>query len=101
MPDDNSAQDWPTPTVSVVDYYDERLPELTIPLDPTKGPQANMDAYFAKYRKFVSAQREISPRVAAIENASSNPMLSRFRAYSRSTRPRRATAAGANAGGVY
>lgn len=54
-------------TASVVDYYDERLPELTIPLDPTKGPQANMDAYFAKYRKFVSAQREISPRVAAIE----------------------------------
>ena len=53
--------------VSVVDYYDERLPELSIPLDPTKGPQANMDAYFAKYRKFVSAQREISPRVATIE----------------------------------
>jgi predicted ribosome quality control (RQC) complex YloA/Tae2 family protein len=53
--------------VSVVDYYDERLPELSIPLDPTKGPQANMDAYFAKYRKFVSAQREIAPRVAAID----------------------------------
>ena len=55
------------PAVSVVDYYDERLPELTIPLDPSKGPQANMDAYFAKYRKFVSAQREILPRVATIE----------------------------------
>lgn len=54
-------------TVSVVDYYDEQLPELTIPLDPTKGPQANMDAYFAKYRKFVSAQREITPRLASIE----------------------------------
>lgn len=54
-------------TIAVVDYYDERLPELTIPLDPTKGPQANMDAYFAKYRKFVSARREISPRLASIE----------------------------------
>lgn len=53
--------------VDVVDYYDERLPELTIPLDPTKSPQANMDAYFGKYRKFVSAQREIAPRLAAIE----------------------------------
>lgn len=53
--------------VTVVDYYDETLPELTIPLDPTKAPQANMDAYFAKYRKFVSAQREIAPRLAAIE----------------------------------
>ena len=52
--------------VSVVDYYDERLPELTIPLDPTKGAQANMDTYFAKYRKFVSAQREIAPRLATI-----------------------------------
>jgi predicted ribosome quality control (RQC) complex YloA/Tae2 family protein len=54
-------------SVTVVDYYDETLPELTIPLDPTKAPQANMDAYFAKYRKFVSAQREIAPRLAAIE----------------------------------
>lgn len=54
-------------TVTVVDYYDETLPELTIPLDPTKAPQANMDAYFAKYRKFVSARREIAPRLAAIE----------------------------------
>lgn len=52
--------------VSVVDYYDERLPELTIPLDPSKGAQANMDAYFAKYRKFVSAQREIAPRLTSI-----------------------------------
>lgn len=54
-------------SVAVVDYYDEQLPELTIPLDPTKGPQANMDAYFAKYRKFVSAQKEISPRLATVE----------------------------------
>ena len=54
-------------TVTVVDYYDDRLPELTIPLDSSKTPQGNMDAYFAKYRKFVSAQREITPRLAAIE----------------------------------
>ncbi len=47
-------------TVTVVDYYDATLPELTIPLDPTKAPQANMDAYFAKYRKVGAAQREIS-----------------------------------------
>lgn len=54
--------------VTVIDYYDERLPELTIPLDPTKGAQANMDAYFAKYRKFLSAQREIAPRLDSIES---------------------------------
>lgn len=54
-------------TVTVVDYYAETLPELTIPLDPTKAPQANMDTYFGKYRKFVSARREIAPRLATIE----------------------------------
>lgn len=53
--------------VSVIDYYDERLPELTIPLDPTKGAQANMDTYFSKYRKFLSAKREIVPRLATIQ----------------------------------
>lgn len=53
--------------VTLVDYYDETLPELTIPLDPAKAPQANMDAYFSKYRKFGSAQREIVPRLAGIE----------------------------------
>jgi predicted ribosome quality control (RQC) complex YloA/Tae2 family protein len=54
-------------TVTVVDYYDPTLPELTIPLDPTKAPQANMEVYFAKYRKVGAAQREIAPRLAAIE----------------------------------
>lgn len=54
-------------TVTVVDYYDDRLPELTIPLDPVKTPQANMEAYFAKHRKFVTARREVTPRLAAIE----------------------------------
>ncbi|MCC2642740.1 MAG: uncharacterized protein K0S45_3153 [Nitrospira sp.] len=54
-------------TVTVVDYYDDRMPELTIPLDSSKTAQANMDAYFGKYRKFLSAQREITPRLAAIE----------------------------------
>ena len=53
--------------VTVVDYYDEALPELTIPLDPMKIPQANMEAYFAKHRKFGTAQREIAPRLAALE----------------------------------
>jgi predicted ribosome quality control (RQC) complex YloA/Tae2 family protein len=53
--------------ITVVDYYDEALPQLTIPLDPTKDPQANMEAYFIKHRKFGTAQREIAPRLASIE----------------------------------
>jgi predicted ribosome quality control (RQC) complex YloA/Tae2 family protein len=53
--------------IGVVDYYDEQLPQLTIPLDPAKSPQANMDAYFAKHRKYMAAQREIVPRITALE----------------------------------
>ena len=55
--------------ITVVDYYDEALPQLTIPLDPTKDPRSNMEAYFAKHRKFGTAQREIAPRLASIEVA--------------------------------
>jgi predicted ribosome quality control (RQC) complex YloA/Tae2 family protein len=54
--------------IIVVDYYDERLPQITIPLDPAKSPHANMDAYFSKYRKYLTAQREVVPRMAEIEN---------------------------------
>ena len=49
-----------------MDYFDERLPELTIPLDPAKTPRANMDDYFSKYRKYLTAQKEIIPRMDAL-----------------------------------
>ncbi|MDP1947662.1 MAG: NFACT family protein [Nitrospirota bacterium] len=53
--------------VSVVDYFDETLPNLTIPLDQTKTPQGNMDDYFRKHRKHLAAQRELHPRITAGE----------------------------------
>ncbi|WP_447972967.1 Rqc2 family fibronectin-binding protein [Nitrospira sp. Kam-Ns4a] len=53
--------------VTVVDYFDPSLPELVIPLDPAKGPQANMEEYFRKHRKHISAEREIRPRLLAAE----------------------------------
>jgi len=53
--------------ITVTDYFDEQLPDVTIPLDPTKSPQANMDEYFRKYRKYVSAERELIPRIEAAE----------------------------------
>ncbi len=53
--------------ITVVDYYDDQLPQVTIPLDAAKSPQANMEAYFAKHRKYVSAQRQIVPRLAAVD----------------------------------
>jgi predicted ribosome quality control (RQC) complex YloA/Tae2 family protein len=49
--------------VTLIDYYDEALPEVTIPLDSTKSAQANMDDYFRKHRKYVRADQELQPRI--------------------------------------
>ena len=49
--------------VTVVDYFDEALPNLTIPLDQAKTPQSNMDDYFRKHRKHLAAERELHPRI--------------------------------------
>lgn len=49
--------------VTLVDYFEETLPEVTIPLDPTKPAQGNMEDYFRKHRKFLSAERELKPRI--------------------------------------
>ncbi|MBK5282192.1 MAG: NFACT family protein [Nitrospiraceae bacterium] len=49
--------------VAVVDYFDEELPNLTIPLDQAKTPQGNMDDYFRKHRKHLTAERELHPRI--------------------------------------
>jgi predicted ribosome quality control (RQC) complex YloA/Tae2 family protein len=49
--------------VAVVDYFDEELPNLTIPLDQTKSPQGNMDDYFRKHRKHLAAEGELHPRI--------------------------------------
>ena len=48
---------------AVVDYFDEELPNLTIPLDQSKTPQGNMDDYFRKHRKYLAAERELHPRI--------------------------------------
>jgi predicted ribosome quality control (RQC) complex YloA/Tae2 family protein len=53
--------------VAVVDYFDETLPNLTIPLDQAKTPQGNMDDYFRKHRKYLTAERELRPRIAGGE----------------------------------
>jgi predicted ribosome quality control (RQC) complex YloA/Tae2 family protein len=49
--------------VTLVDYFDEKLPNLTIPLDQAKTPQGNMDDYFRKHRKHLAAERELLPRI--------------------------------------
>jgi len=53
--------------ITVVDYFDQAQPELVIPLDPSKTPHGNMDDYFKKHRKFLTAGQEITPRIEDIE----------------------------------
>ncbi|GKS59137.1 hypothetical protein YTPLAS18_26640 [Nitrospira sp.] len=52
---------------SLIDYFDEALPTLSLPLDPVKSPQSNMEEYFRKYRKYLTAQSEIAPRIATAQ----------------------------------
>jgi predicted ribosome quality control (RQC) complex YloA/Tae2 family protein len=49
--------------IELVDYYDESLPRITIPLDTSKSAQGNMDDYFRKYRRYLAAERELYPRI--------------------------------------
>ncbi len=49
--------------ITVVDYFDERLPELTLPLDPEKDGPGNLKGYFMKYGKFTGAQKNLVPRL--------------------------------------
>ena len=49
--------------ITVVDYFDERLPELTLLLDPEKTGPANLDDYFKKHGKFIGAQKNLVPRL--------------------------------------
>ncbi len=57
-----------TEQITVIDYFDETLPEVTIPLDSAKSPQGNMDDYFRKHRKYLTADRELTPRIAQAEH---------------------------------
>ncbi|NKB82689.1 MAG: DUF814 domain-containing protein [Nitrospirales bacterium] len=50
-------------SITVTDYFDDQLPDLTLPLDPAKDFKHNMDDYFRKYRKYVGAERELRPRL--------------------------------------
>ena len=56
-----------TDHIEMTDYFDARLPTITIPLDPMKSPQGNMDDYFRKHRKYLAAERELRPRIERAE----------------------------------
>lgn len=54
--------------IEMTDYFDDRLPTITIPLDPIKSAQGNMDDYFRKHRKYLAAERELKPRIERAEH---------------------------------
>lgn len=54
--------------IEMTDYFDARLPHITIPLDPMKSPQSNMSDYFRKHRKYLAAERELTPRIERAEH---------------------------------
>ncbi len=53
--------------ITVVDYFDETFPDVRIPLDSAKSPQGNMNDYFRKHRKYLTAERELAPRIIQAE----------------------------------
>lgn len=82
-----------TGNASVVNYYDETQPEITIPLDPHKTVADNAQLYFKKYRKFRSSYESttglrdkdvqeldyLENTLALLENASSPDEIAEIR----------------------
>ena len=56
------------PVVQVVDYFDPDMPTLSLPLNELKDAVWNMEDYFRKYRKYVSAQEHLQPRLQQTKN---------------------------------
>jgi predicted ribosome quality control (RQC) complex YloA/Tae2 family protein len=57
--------------VTVVDYYDPSLPQLTLPLDSSRDPIWNMEDYFKKHHKFLSAEKHLRPRLEIVKQEAS------------------------------
>lgn len=54
-------------TVTVENYFDESLPQITIPLDTRLSPSANAQKYYKKYAKAKSAQQELTRQIRFCE----------------------------------
>lgn len=55
-------------SITVINYFDESLSEVILPLDPEKDAQGNLKSYFNKFQKYIGAQREIRPRLEKAKN---------------------------------
>ncbi len=54
--------------IRLIDYFDDAMPVLTLPLDPEKNGPANLEACFKKYRKYTGAQKHLVPRLEETQN---------------------------------
>ncbi len=61
-------------SMTVEDFYQEGMPEVTIPLDPLKSPQQNAAACFREYTKAKTAEQYLTRLIA--ENRSAAAYLS-------------------------
>lgn len=50
--------------VTLVNYYDEEMPEVTLTLDSRLSPSANAQRYYKKYTKFKNAELELTKQLA-------------------------------------
>ncbi len=53
--------------ITVVDYFADGLPEITLPLNPEKDGPQNLKDYFAKHGKFTGAQKNLLPRLDRVK----------------------------------
>lgn len=53
------------PSVTVVNYYDENLSEMKIPLNPAISPAANAAKYFKEYKKSHTAEQTLTELIKA------------------------------------
>lgn len=49
---------------TVVDYYDEAMPTVTVTLDARLSPSQNAQVYYKKYNKAKNAERELEKQIA-------------------------------------
>ena len=49
---------------TVIDYYDEAMPTVTVALDARLSPSQNAQAYYKKYNKAKNAERELEKQIA-------------------------------------
>lgn len=48
---------------TVIDYYDEAMPSVTVTLDARLSPSQNAQAYYKKYNKAKNAERELEKQI--------------------------------------